>query len=908
MSLKAIVKSVLSGDTLVLRGRSVTQGQPPKERVLHIADLIAPRLGTSAREDEPWAFEAREFLRQLTVGKEITFSSIHSLPANDDVARDLGNGEIGGLDLASELLRNGWAKLKESKREPTEEDNKRKELENEAKAAGKGIWNPHGPQARVVHHTMPTDSQAFVTEWKGKPLDALVEQVRDGTTLRVRLFMPDGEHQMANITLAGVKSPRASTKQGESSEPWGEEAKFFTESRLLQRPVKVQILSLPNAAATPFQSSANTAAPPPASIYIGTVMHPVGNIAEFLVGAGLARVVDWHAGMLAGSGGMERLRIAEKSAKEKRLCLYASVPSTTSAAKSNGTTPNDSARSFDATVVRVWSGDQITVVEKDSGSERRLQLSSTRGPKLSDPRQAYYAQEAREFLRKKLVGKHVKVHIDFVRPREGEFDERECATIRSGGHNANIAEQLIEKGLASAVRHKRDDEDRSPDYDKLMAAEQAAVAELRGIHSGKEIPAPKQPLNISETSSRATQFLNGFKRLGKVPAIIDYVPAGSRFKIFLPKDNQTLTLVLAGIRAPRTARNASEKSEPYGQEALEFASRRYMQRDVEFEVDSLDKSGGFIGTLWVNKTENVAITLAKEGLATVHSFSADGLPWARQLYDAEEQAKKSKRNIWKDYDEETAKAAEVAEENEGDSGPLKSDYHDVIVSDVRTQSGFGFSVQILDTEGIAALEKLMREFSIHHRTPIQSPPGFAPKGGDLVSAKFSDGAWYRAKIRRSSPLKKEAEVTFIDYGNQDTIPFSNIRPLDPKFRSLPGQAHDARLSFVKLAGPESDYHQEALDRFRSTCEGRKLVANIDHKEGSLLHLRLIDPTNPAVAEDPLVCINADLVSEGLASVDRKGCKYLSSYPHIVKKLQASLVEAKRDRAGMFEFGDVEEDD
>lgn len=36
----------------------------------------------------------------------------------------------------------------------------------------------------------------------------------------------------------------------------------------------------------------------------------------------------------------------------------------------------------------------------------------------------------------------------------------------------NVAEQLVEKGLASVVRHKRDDEDRSPDYDKLMAAEQ----------------------------------------------------------------------------------------------------------------------------------------------------------------------------------------------------------------------------------------------------------------------------------------------------------------------------------------------------------------------------------------------------------------------------------------------------
>jgi len=94
---------------------------------------------------------------------------------------------------------------------------------------------------------------------------------------------------------------------------------------------------------------------------------------------------------------------------------------------------------------------------------------------------------------------------------------------------------------------------------------------------------------------------------------------------------------------------------------------------------------------------------------------------------------------------------------------------------------------------ITSLEKLMRDFSIHYRSAIISPPGFLPKTGELVSAKFSDGAWYRAKIRRSSPLKKEAEVTFIDYGNQDTIPFSNIRPLDPKFRSLPGQAQDARL-------------------------------------------------------------------------------------------------------------------
>jgi len=374
------------------------------------------------------------------VGKEITFTTIHSLTtANDEIPRDLGRAEINGHDLTTELLRAGWAKLKEIKREASEDDLKKRDVEAEAKAAGRGIWNPHGQQARTVHYTMPVDSAAFVAEWRGKSLDAIVEQVRDGSTVRVRLLMPDGDHQMANIALAGVKCPRTSARPGEPSEPFAEEAKYFTESRLLQRPVKVQILSLPNATATPFQQSANMSGSTSASIFIGNVLHPVGNIAEFLVGAGLARVVDWHAGMLSKTGGMDRLRTAERAAKEKRVALYA----TSAPAAPSGTTPtpaaNDQSREFDGTVVRVWSGDQISVIEKETGKERRLQLSSTRSPKLSDPRQAAYAQEAREFLRKKLIGKHVKVHIDFIRPAEGDFEEKDCATIRYGNQGACVS-------------------------------------------------------------------------------------------------------------------------------------------------------------------------------------------------------------------------------------------------------------------------------------------------------------------------------------------------------------------------------------------------------------------------------------------------------------------------------------
>lgn len=90
------------------------------------------------------------------------------------------------------------------------------------------------------------------------------------------------------------------------------QAKFFTESRLLQRPVRVLVLSLPAPTAQPFAASANSAPPAPASLFIGTVLHPAGNVAEHLVATGLANVVGWHAGLLASSGGMERLRAAEK--------------------------------------------------------------------------------------------------------------------------------------------------------------------------------------------------------------------------------------------------------------------------------------------------------------------------------------------------------------------------------------------------------------------------------------------------------------------------------------------------------------------------------------------------------------------------------------------------------------------
>ena len=125
-------------------------------------------MGSSTRDDEvcyrilsklclisnnlaqEWAYESREFLRGLVVGKAVTFTITHSVSATDDVPRDIGHAQVNGLDLASELLKNGWVKVKELKREPTEEDQRKRDLEAEAKSQGAGIHNAHGPKVCIL--------------------------------------------------------------------------------------------------------------------------------------------------------------------------------------------------------------------------------------------------------------------------------------------------------------------------------------------------------------------------------------------------------------------------------------------------------------------------------------------------------------------------------------------------------------------------------------------------------------------------------------------------------------------------------------------------------------------------------------------------------------------------------------
>jgi staphylococcal nuclease domain-containing protein 1 len=130
-----------------------------------------------------------------------------------------------------------------------------------------------------------------------------------------RLHLLIVSHQIVPIVLAGVRSPSASKKTGAAddvpestgqAEAFGDEARWFVESKLLQRNVKVEIMySLIYLGIN--GSGLNQAG----TMFVAKIKHPAGNIAQLLVENGLARCADWMSPLLGGEG-MQKLRDAER--------------------------------------------------------------------------------------------------------------------------------------------------------------------------------------------------------------------------------------------------------------------------------------------------------------------------------------------------------------------------------------------------------------------------------------------------------------------------------------------------------------------------------------------------------------------------------------------------------------------
>ncbi|KAI1843683.1 hypothetical protein JX266_010129 [Neoarthrinium moseri] len=874
----AVVKSVMSGDTLIL----TSPNNPTLERTFSLAFVTAPHLRKEG--DEAFAFQSREYLRGLVLGKTVKCLISYTVPAS---GREYGTVQLqDGTELPLDAVKAGWLKVREDAGRKEESEDVLAKIEDlrsaesQAKSESKGL---HGTGGSIeVQNDLGTPD--FFNQWKGKTVNAVVERVLSGDRLLCRLLLSDKKHLQVMTLVAGIRTPateRTNTSTGitQAAEEFGNDAKAYVEQRLLQRDVKVEMVGVS-----------------PQGQLVGHVLHPRGSIAEFLLADGLARCNDFHSTMLAEK--MAPLRAAEKKAQIGKLRLH-----------KNSTAKATDGSASDMIVSKIIATDTL-VVRTKTGEEKQVSLSSVRAPRAKEPSEAPFRDEAKEFLRKKVIGKHVKVTIDGHKPASDGFEARDVATITEKGKNINLL--LVQEGWASVIRHRKDDTDRAQNYDELLAAQETAKEEKKGMWSGKASRA-KTYTDASESVQRAKIQASALQRQKKVPGIVDYCKGGSRFTVLIPRESIKITLVLAGIRAPKAPRSAQEKGEPFGQEALELANRRCNQRDCEIDVYDVDKIGGFIGDLYINR-ESFGKILVEEGLASVHQYSAEKSGNANELNAAEKKAKEGRKGMWHDWDpsQEEGAEEEAYEETPADSGAQDkktTEYRDVVVTNIDANGKL--KIQQIGS-GTAALETLMSEFKKFHldsknNKPLTNPP----KAGDFVAAKFSaDGQWYRAKIRSNDRASKIAEVVYVDYGNSEKIPWSNLRALDqPQFNTqrLKPQAIDAVLAYVQL--PTGNYFEDAIGLLAEATDGRKLVASfdfVDAKEG-LSYITLFEPS--AGQSSFTDSINKEIVAEGLAMVPKKlkAWERGAQSAEVLKKLRVVEDEAKKERRGMWEYGDITED-
>ena len=839
----AKVKSVVSGDTIALdTGKTIS-----------LAYVSAPRLSSN----EPYGFESREHLRTLLVGK----------PVRVHVYYSINNRDYGDLDapvfasLIEKSLQDGNVKLRDDANSKNAQPGlieKFTAAQAEAQAKEAGVWSS---SLSTINVQTEVPENLFGSS---KPYNSVVERVIAGDRIQLRVILNKNTHILTNALIAGIKTPRSASPDS-PAEPFGEAAKNFTETRLLQRGVTARFIA----------TAAN-------GLPLVEVIHPVGNIAIFLLQAGLASVADWQSQQL-GASSMSALRVAEKKAKDAHLYLWKDLVTTASEA---------SGKTYEAVISRVISSDTF-VLRNNSDQEETVQLTSVRAPRKNDISGSVYAPIAKEFARKRFIGKKVEVKVDAIRPASAQFEERPLVTLTMQGKN--ISEILIASGYATVIRHRKDDNDRSPYWDELLEKENNAIANHKGMHA-KKAPVPDRTVDASESASKAKSFLSSLERQGTISGVVEHITSGGRLRIHSERDNLILTLVLSGVRVPRP-------QEPFGNEALDFVSKRLYQRDVQFSVVGMDKTGGFIGNVTVpNSKDTLSVLLVKEGLAEVHDYSAQQSGFAQALFDAQEEAQKAKKGLWKNKAINVPAPVEAVPAAPVEAG--KKNYIDITVTDVSSDGEISYRPQSTHAQ-FTKLSSDLNSFNLAGANNSQFNFIKPPRKNDFVTVSARKGVFRRGKVVEFEKSNGKYTVQEIDTGKTVRVPVSALRPLPNQFStiSIPPLAKTAVLSFVQL--PPS----YPMDHLTEVIEGQQVVANVDSPAGVTPLSVTLFTANSKGADDS---VNSEVIKEGYAFVKTpktlSAWEKLDGWKHTIATLRELEEDAKFDRIGVWEYGDPREDE
>lgn len=251
---------------------------------------------------------------------------------------------------------------------------------------------------------------------------------------------------------------------------------------------------------------------------------------------------------------------------------------------------------------------------------------------------------------------------------------------------------------------------------RLVDAQNVAKNAKIGVHAEDKKAYKQRNLVWADSKFDADAKLKSYK--GKpVDVIVEHVLNGSSLRVQLPT-NEMVVLHMTGVQAPtfkleevdkgdkkkKDEKSASsapstegegkvraqrvEVAQPFAKEARNYTEMRLLHREVTVLLESTDKFNNFFGTIIINEDEKskepvtFQEALLLQGLARLAEWGAARSKYLPRLRAAENEAKKQKLRIWKDYKapERSATADDAKEYNakvveivSGDTVRIKDD-------------------------------------------------------------------------------------------------------------------------------------------------------------------------------------------------------------------------------------------
>ena len=501
---------------------------------------------------------------------------------------------------------------------------------------------------------------------------------------------------------------------------------------------------------------------------------------------------------------------------------------------------------FEAVVVAVHSGDTFTV-ETPKQQPYRISFSNLKAKSMGNPVKGEDSQpwafEAKEALRKKIIGKTVRVKLDNIRNVVTEERTFDVITGTLYLDNQPVALELIEKGLLGLVPPRLTDPASAAIVVYSEAAKKAETLK-KGIHSDQKPLRRFWDLSRPENRKKAKTEFSLESHKDVCAGVVENVISATRFKIRFDQENCYFILSLNSIKGvPNNVNNKTE--EKWANEALELSKKMASQRDVKFQIEQVDKNGVAHGNIVIGK-ENMSVTLLKKGLVFVEkSFRYSKYLDEYQAY--QDAAKESKKGIWGDNELNLAK---LANEEETIQGETKT----VVLSEFFSANDF--FLQENNSENFSKIEKTIKKGSSGFsalKEPILA--------GTIALGQF-EGDLNRCKILHKR--KEEYEVEFIDYGNSGWLKASDLKQCPNELQKIPAQAFNARLDFVLTPPSKSLYIKQTNRFFEKLGVNAKLKCRITRKNDGMSYCLLWVGN----AEEELgKSVNYTLVKEGLAILD-----------------------------------------